>query len=81
MPEKLINPKFSKLKLDLERIFIISLRIIEKSKLGDVAILKEIIYILKKEGIKTVSSTQFTPELNLSRGNYSKYKPDKEDKK
>ena len=77
---KVKKPKFSKLRLDLKAVFYMP-RIIKSSKLGDAAILKEIINIFKKEGIKTVSSTQYTPELNLSRGNYSKYKPDKQDKK
>ena len=42
--------------------------------------MKEIINIFKKEDIKTISSTFFTPELNLSRGNYSRHKPDITDK-
>ena len=74
------KPNFSKLKLDLKGIYYIS-RIIKKAKIGDAAILKEIIGIFKKEGIKTISSTFLTPELNLSRGNYSGYKPDTSDKK
>ena len=77
---KVQKPNFLKIKLDLKGLYYIP-SVIEKSKLGDVALLKEIIHILKKEGIKTVSSTHFSPELNLSRGNYSKHKPDKEDKK
>ncbi len=77
---KVDKPKFSKLKLDLKGIYYIS-RIVKKAKLGDAAILKEIINIFKKEGIKTISSTFFTPELNLSKGNYSKHKPDVIDKK
>ena len=77
---KVKKPNFLKIKLDLKGLYYIP-KIIEKSKLGDVALLKEIINIFKKEELKTVSSTQYTPELNLSRGNYSKYKPDKEDKK
>ena len=80
MLEKVQKPNFSKIKLDLKGLYYIP-RIIKKSKLGDVALLKEIINIFKKQGIKTVSSTMYTPELNLSRGNYSKYKPNKEDKK
>ena len=35
---------------------------------------------MKNEKIKTISSTIFTPELNLIRGNYSKHRPDKKDK-
>ncbi len=77
---KVQKPNFSKIKLDLKGIYYIS-RIIKKSKLGDAALLKEIINIFKTERIKTISSTAYTPELNLSKGNYSKYKPDKIDKK
>ena len=74
------KPNFSKLKLDLKGVYYIS-RIIKKAKIGDAAILKEIIDIFKKEGIKTISSTFFTPELNLSRGNYSRYKADAADRR
>ena len=77
---KVDKPKFSKLKLDLKGFYYIS-KIIKKSKIGDAAILKEIINIFKKEGIKTISSTFFTPELNFSRGNYTKYKPDIDDRR
>ena len=77
---KVNKPKFSKLKLDLKGVFYIS-KIIKKSKIGDAAILKEIINIFKKEGIKTINSTFFTPELNFSKGNYTKFKPDKIDKR
>ena len=42
--------------------------------------MKEIINILKKERIQTISSTAITPELNLSRGNFSKYSPNIKDK-
>ena len=77
---KVNKPNFSKLKLDLKGVYHIP-KIIKKSKIGDAAILKEIVNIFKREGIKTVSSTFFTPELNISRGNYTKYKPDINDKK
>jgi len=76
---KVKKPNFSKLKLDLKGIYYIS-RIIKSSKLGDAAILKEIIKILKKEKINTISSIFFTPELSLKKGNYSKLKPDINDK-
>ena len=77
---KVKKPNFSKLKLDLKGIYYIP-RIIKASKLGDAAILKEIIKILNQESIKTISSISFNPELTLKRGNYSKIKPNKEDKK
>ena len=76
---KVQKPNFSKLRLDLKGVYYIS-KIIKKSKLGDAALLKEIINIFKKERIQTVSSTTFTPELNLSKGNYSKLKPNLNDK-
>ena len=44
---KVNKPKFSKLKLDLKGVYYIS-KIIKKSKIGDAAILKEIINIFKK---------------------------------
>jgi len=75
---KVQKPNFAKIKLDLKGVYYIP-RIIKKSKLGDVALLKEIINIFKNEKIKTVESTKYTPELNLSRGNYTKHKPNKKD--
>ena len=56
-------------------------KIIKSSKLGDAAILKQIINILKKEKIQTVSSDKFTPEISLPKGNYTKIKPNASDKK
>ena len=76
---KVKKPNFSKMKLDLKGIYYIP-RIIRSSKLGDAAILKEIIKILSKEKIRTISSLSFNPELVLKKGNYSKTKPNKEDK-
>ena len=77
---KVTKPNFSKLKLDLKGIYYIP-RIIKASKLGDAAILKEIIKILSQQSIKTISSISFNPELSLKRGNYSKITPNKKDKK
>jgi len=76
---KVKKPNFSKIKLDLKGIYYIP-RIIKSSKFGDAAILIEIIRILKGEGITTVSSLTFNPELSLKKGNYSKIKPNKIDK-
>jgi DUF1009 family protein len=75
---KVNKPKFSKLKLDLKGIYYIP-RIIKASKLGDAAILKEIIKILSQNKIKTENSLKFNPELTLNKGNYSKIKPNKDD--
>ena len=74
------RPKISKLKLDLKGIFYLP-RIIKGAKLGDAAIIKEIINILKIEKIKVLSSLFFNPELSLKKGIYSKTKPNNEDKK
>ena len=76
---KVKKPNFSQLKLDFKGVYYIP-RIIKKAKLGDVALIKEIIDIFKKERIQTISSTIYTPELNLSKGNYSKLKPNLKDK-
>jgi len=73
------KPNFSSLRLDLTGIYYIP-KIIKASKLGDAAILREIIKILKIEKIKTISSLTFNPELTLKKGNYSKTKPSREDK-
>ena len=73
------KPKFSKLRIDLKGFYYMP-RIIKSAKLGDAAILKEIINIFKKEKIKTVSSLAFNPELTLKAGYYSKIKPNREDK-
>ncbi len=77
---KVAKPNFSKLKLDLKGIYYLP-KIIKASKLGDAAILKEIIKILNQQSIKTITSTSFNPELSLKRGNYSKTKPNKDDNK
>ena len=77
---KVKKPNFSKFKLDIKGIYYMP-RIIKASKIGDVAILKDIINILKLHSIKTISSTSFNPELSLKKGNYSKIKPNNVDKK
>ena len=75
---KVNKPNFTKLKLDIKGIYYIP-RIIKASKLGDAAILKEIIKILAQNKIKTESSLKFNPELTLKKGNYSKVKPNIKD--
>ena len=73
------KPKFSSLKLDFKGLYYIP-RIIKASKVGDVAILKEIIKILEKEKIKVINSILFNPELTLSnKGTHTKLKPRRED--
>ena len=72
------KPNFSKLRLDFKGIYYIP-RIVRSSKLGDAAILREIIKILKQERISTISSLTYNPELTLKKGTYSKVKPNKED--
>ncbi len=68
------KPKLSKLKLDLKGIYYIP-RIIRASKLGDAAILKELIKILAEHKIKVIKLNYFNPELTLLKGNHTKVKP------
>ena len=75
---KVNKPNFSKLKLDFNGIFHLP-KIIKASKLGDAAILKEIIKILEQNKIETENSLKFNPELTLKKGNYSKTKPNSQD--
>ena len=73
---KIDKPKISSLKLDFKGLFYIP-RIIKASKLGDAAILKELIKILAEHKIKVIKSNFFNPELTLQKGNYTKIKPNK----
>ena len=75
---KVKKPNFSKLRLDFKGIYYIP-RIVRSSKLGDAAILREIIKIFKRERIITLSSLTYNPELTLKKGTYSKIKPNKQD--
>ena len=77
---KVAKPNFKSIKLDFKGIYYMP-KIIKSSKLGDAAILKQIIEILKKEKIQTLSSNKFTPELSLSKGNYTTIKPNISDMK
>jgi len=75
---KIDKPNFYSLKLDFKGLYYIP-RIVKASKLGDAAIIKEIIKILSKEKIKVISSITFNPELALAKGFYTKLKPNKND--
>ena len=70
----IVKPKLSKLKLDLRGIYYIP-RIIKASKLGDAAILKELINILSENQIKVIKLNTYNPELTLGKGCYTKLKP------
>ena len=70
------KPKIASLKLDLKGIYYIP-RIIKASKLGDAAILKELIKILAEQKIKVIKLNFFNPELTLTKGIYTKLKPSK----
>ena len=75
---KINKPNFSLLKMDIKGFYYLP-KIIKASKLGDAAILKVIIEVLKNEKINVISSITFNPELSLKRGNYTKIKPNKSD--
>ena len=77
---KIHKPNFFKLRLDLKGLIYMP-SVIKASKLGDAAIIKSIINILKKEKIKVIRSNIFNPELTLNTGNYTKSKPNINDKK
>ncbi len=75
----IIKPRISKLKLDLKGIYYIP-RIIKASKLGDAAVLRELINILSENNIKVIKLNTYNPELTLSKGYYTKLKPSIVDK-
>ncbi len=75
----IIKPSISKLKFDIKGIYYLP-RIMKASKLGDAAILKELIKILSENKIKVVKLNTFNPELTLQKGYYTKIKPSKIDK-
>ena len=75
----IIKPRISKLKLDLKGFYYIP-RIIKASKLGDAAILKELINILSENKIKVIKLNTYNPELTLTKGCYTKAKPSVIDK-
>ena len=70
----IIKPKISKLKLDLKGIYYIP-RIIKASKLGDAAILKELIKILSENKIKVIKLNTYNKDLTLKKGCHTKTKP------
>ncbi len=75
----IVKPRISKLKLDLKGIYYIP-RIVKASKLGDAAILKELIKILSENKIKVIKLNTYNPELTLNKGCYTKSKPSSTDK-
>ena len=77
---KIDKPKFSTLRLDLKGIYYMP-SIIKAAKLGDAAIIKVIIEILKNEKIDVISSIHFNPELTGEKGLYTKIKPTRADVK
>ena len=76
---KIAKPNFTSLRLDLKGIYYMP-SVIRASKIGDAAIIKSIIKILANEDIKVISSIYFNPDLSLKKGNYTKNKPNKNDK-
>ena len=75
---KINKPKFSSLRMDITGFYYLP-KIIKAAKLGDAAIIKVIIDILKKKKISVISAITFSPELSLNKGNYSRIKPNKND--
>ena len=75
---KIDKPKFSSLRMDIKGFYYLP-NIIKAARLGDVAIIKLIVKILKTEKINVISSISFSPDLSLKKGNYSIIKPNKND--
>ena len=75
---KIDKPKFSTLKVDFKGFYYLP-SIVKAAKLGDAAILKAIIKILLKEKIKVINSNTYNPDLTLSKGCYTKLKPNTKD--
>jgi DUF1009 family protein len=75
---KIDKPKISSLKLDFKGIYYIP-RIIKAFKLGDAAILKELIKILAEHKIIVIKSNYFNPELTFKKGIFTKLRPNKID--
>ena len=75
---KISKPNFSSLRLDFKGIYYMP-SVMRAAKVGDAAIIKSIIKILKNERIKVISSIFFNPELSLNKGCYTKIKPSKQD--
>ena len=74
------TPNFLKIKLDIKALRYLP-KILKASKKGDAFLIKEIIKIFKLEGFKVISSTFYNPELFLKKGNYTKIKPNRLNKK
>ena len=75
---KIDKPKIPNLKFDVKGIYYLP-RIIKASKLGDAAILKELIKILAENKIRVIKSNFYNSELTVSKGNITKIKPSKID--
>ncbi|MAJ86178.1 MAG: hypothetical protein CL687_04375 [Candidatus Pelagibacter sp.] len=75
---KVKKPNFKISKFDLKGVFYLP-RIIKSSKLGDAALLSEIIKIFRSQKIQTLNSLTFNPELTLKKNNYTKLRPNSND--
>ena len=74
----IVRPKISKLKLDFKGIYYMP-RIIKASKLGDAAVLKELIKILSENKIKVIKLNTYNQDLTLKKGCHTKIKPNNSD--
>ena len=71
---KIDKPKISKLRMDFKGLYYLP-RIIKAFKLGDAAILKELIKILSENEIDVIKLNYFNPELTLNKGIYTNQRP------
>ena len=77
---RITKPNLSSIKFDFKGIYYLP-RIIQASKLGDAAILKELIKILNEHNIRVIKSNFYNPELTLKKGYYTKLRPSFNDTK
>ena len=74
----IVRPRISKLKLDLKGIYYMP-RIIKAFKLGDAAVLKELIKILSENKIRVIKLNTYNQDLTLKKGCHTKIKPNYSD--
>ena len=77
---KVGRPNFLKTKFDLKALYYLP-KVIKELKKGETFVIKEIIKIFQKEGLKIINQTFFNPELLLKKGTFTKIKPDSSSKK
>ena len=74
---KLARPKFSEIKLDAKAVFVAP-RVIAASFKGDDALLRAVVDIFEREGIRVISTVEAAPELLAPTGRMGRIAPSAE---